>query len=207
MSQTMPGLESLLRIDLSLVEPASMTCARAFADDPVTAYLIPNEKKRANLHYTFEVPLRISAMGGADAYATSPECEGIAIWMPSGMKQSISMTIRGGYPRLPLRCGWSYFVRDAAMLRQCEKLKRKYAPPRHLYLGLLAVAPEHQGKGYASALLKPMFKRLDADKMACYLETQNLKNVAMYQHFGFRLVHETCVTGCKLPLYLMLREA
>ena len=203
----MPGLESLLRIDLSLIEQASMTCARAFADDPLTAYLIADEKKRVNLHYTFEVPLRISAMGGAEAYATSPECEGIAIWMPSGTKLSLSMMLQAGYPRLPLRCGWRYFIRDATMLRQCEKLRRKYAPPRHLYLGLLAVAPEHQGKGHASALLKPMLKKLDEEKMACYLETQNLKNIAIYQHFGFKMVHETCIPGSDYPLYLMLREA
>ena len=203
----MPGLESLLRIDLSLVEQASMTCACAFADDPMTAYLIPNEQKRVNLHYTFEVPLRISAMGGAEAYATTSECEGIAIWMPSGMKQSISMMLQAGYPRLPLRCGWRYFIRDAAMLRQCEKLRSKYAPANHLYLGLLAVAPEHQGKGHASTLLKPMLKRLDNEKMPCYLETQNMKNVAIYRHFGFKLVHETRLLGGNNPLYLMLREA
>ena len=94
----MPGLESLLRIDLTLIEQASMTCARAFADDPLTAYLIADEKKRVNLHYTFEVPLRISAMGGAEAYATSPECEGIAIWMPSGTKQSPIHDVAGRRP-------------------------------------------------------------------------------------------------------------
>ena len=195
-------MDSLIRIDSTLVEPASMTCARAFADDPLTAYLIPDENKRVNLHYTFEVPLRISALGGAEAYVTSPECEGVAVWMPSWIKQSISMTIRAGYPRLALRCGWRYFVRDATMLRQCEKLRQQYAPPHHLYLGLLAVAPEQQRKGYASALLRPMLKRLDEEKMACYLETQNLKNVAMYRHFGFTLVHETRVTGSECPLFL-----
>jgi len=123
------------------------------------------------------------------------------------MMQSISMMLQAGYPRLPLRCGWSYFIRDAVMLRQCEKLRSKYAPPHHLYLGLLAVAPEHQGKGHASTLLKPMLKRLDEGKMACYLETQNMKNVAMYRHFGFKLMHETRLLGGNIPLYLMLREA
>ena len=55
--------------------------------------------------------------------------------------------------------------------------------------------PAQQGKGFASALLKPMLARLDEENMACYLETQNMKNVAMYQHFGFKLVHETRVPG------------
>jgi len=203
----MSGLDTLVRIDFALVGPASFTCARAFADDPMTACLIPDEKKRVNLHYTFEVPLRISAMGGAEAYATSVDCEGVAVWMPSSKKQSIVQTLRAGYPLLPLRCGWRYLIKDAAMLNHCEKMRRKYAPPLHLYLGLLAVDPAHQGKGFASALVKPMLERLDEEKMACYLETQNLKNVAMYQHFGFKTVHRTNMPGTDLPLYLMLREA
>jgi hypothetical protein len=52
-----------------------------------------------------------------------------------------------------------------------------------------------------------MLARLDESGMACYVETQNMKNVAMYQHFGFALVHETLIPGSKHPLYLMLRGA
>ncbi len=203
----MSGLESLLRIDLSLVEPASMTCARAFADDPLTTWMIPDPAKRPNLRYAFEMVLRVSAMGGAEGYTTSPLCEGVAVWMPSGTKQSMGMLLRAGYPHLPLRCGWRYLLLDGRSLAYCEKLKKKYAPARHCYLAALAVGPLHQGKGIASLLLKPMLAKLDEEKMACYVETQNMKNVAMYQHFGFKLVHETCMPGGTYHLYLMLRGA
>jgi len=201
----MSGLENLLKIDYSLVEPASITCANAFKGDPLTAWMIPDPAKRANLRYAFEMVLRIAAQGGAEAYATSPSCEGVAIWMPAGAKQSMSMLLRAGYPHLPLRCGWRYLLLDGRSLAYCEKLKKKYAPVRHCYLAALAVDPLHQGKGIASLLLKPLLAKLDADKMPCYVETQNMKNVAMYQHFGFKLVHETCMPGGNYPLYLMLR--
>ncbi|RJO60974.1 MAG: GNAT family N-acetyltransferase [Dehalococcoidia bacterium] len=115
------------------------------------------------------------------------------------------MLLQAGYPLLPLRCGWRYLLLDGRSLAYCEKLKKKYAPARHCYLAALAVNPLHQGKGFASLLLKPMLAKLDADKMPCYVETQNMKNVAMYQHFGFKQVHETCMPGGNYPLYLMLR--
>ena len=201
----MSGFDSLVKIDEKLVEPASITCARAFEGDPMTLWMIPDARKRLNLRYAFEMIMRMAVLGGAEAYTTSPACEGIAVWMPAGMKQSMGTLIQAGYPYLPLRCGWRYFWLDGRSLAHCEKLRKKYAPPRHCYLATLAVDPEQQGKGLASLLLKPMLKRLDQEKMPCYVETQNMKNVAMYTHFGFDLVHETHMPGGDYPIYLMLR--
>jgi GNAT superfamily N-acetyltransferase len=202
----MPGFESLMKIDESLVAPASITCANAFEGDPMTIWMIPDEKKRGNLRYAFEMILNIAVMGGAEAYTTSPDCEGVAIWMPAGTKQSLSMLLQAGYPYLPLRCGWRYFILDTRSMSLCERLKKKYAPRRHCYLAALAVSPAHQGKGIASALIKPMLAKLDEDQTPCYVETQNMKNVAMYQHFGFKLLHETHMPGGDYPVYLLLRQ-
>ncbi len=202
----MSALNGLLNIDAPLIEPASVTCARAFEGDPMTAWMIPDEKKRSNLRYAFEMILNLSVMGGAEAYTTSPDCEGVAIWMPAGTKQSLNMLLRAGYPYLPLRCGWRYFILDARSLSLCEKLKKKYAPKHHCYLAALAVSPKHQGEGIASALLKPMLAKLDEDGTPCYVETQNMKNVAMYQHFGFKLLHEDRIPGGDYPVYILLRQ-
>jgi ribosomal protein S18 acetylase RimI-like enzyme len=197
---------SLVKINASLVEKASIACAQAFEDDPTTVWMVPDAKKRSNLRYSFEMVLNIAVLGGAEAYTTSPDCEGVAIWMPAGNKQSLTMLLQAGYPYLPLRCGWRYFILDSRSMSLCEKLKKKYAPKRHCYLAALAVAPEHQGKGIASALIKPMLAKLDEDNTPCYVETQNMKNVAMYQHFGFELLHETHMPGGNYPLYILLRR-
>jgi ribosomal protein S18 acetylase RimI-like enzyme len=88
----------------------------------------------------------------------------------------------------------------------CEKLRKKYAPAKHYYLNTLAVDPAFQGRGFATSLLNPIFERLDKDDIACYVETQNMKNVDMYKHFGFALVHETLIPRTEQPLYLLLRD-
>ncbi len=197
---------SLFRINESLVEKASITCARAFEGDPLTLWMIPDTSKRSNLRYAFETILRVAVLGGSDAYATSSECEGVAIWMPARAKQSIGILLQAGYPQLPLRCGWRYLLRDSRMMSLCEKLRKKLAPAKHYYLNTLAVDPGFQGKGFARALLAPMLEKLDLDDTSCYVETQNMKNVDMYKHFGFRLVHETLIPGTVQHLYLMLRD-
>jgi len=196
----------LTRIELPLVERAARTCAAAFINDPPTLYLIPGEKKRKNLRFAFEYYLRMCVLSGGEAYASSPNCEAVAVWVPSSAKDSLWKSLRAGYPFLPLRCGWRYLIKDAQGIDFCTEIRKKYAPARHHYLELLAVAPECQHRGFAGRLLRPMLSELDKRKTPCYLETQNLDNVNFYRHFGFGIVHETFMPGTDFPLYSMLRQ-
>jgi hypothetical protein len=56
-----------------------------------------------------------------------------------------------------------------------------------------------------SKLVKPVPNYLDDARLPCFLETQNLKNVSLYQHLGFKVVHETLFDKT-VPFYAMLRE-
>ena len=201
-------MDNLVSLDKSLVKKASQTCANAFADDPETVYLIPDEKKRANLHFAFAYFLRMSLIEKTEVYTTSPDCEGVAMWTLSEKKTPwwIIFPIFLVNPFLPLRCGWRYIWRMISFNRFAEKIKKQYAPRPHEYLALLAVDPVQQGKGFASRLLRPMLERLDKQKLPAYLETQNMKNVNMYRHFGFELVYETTFPRTTLPLYIMVRK-
>jgi hypothetical protein len=54
-------------------------------------------------------------------------------------------------------------------------------------------------------LLKPMFSRIDKEGLPCFLETQAEKNVALYEHLGFRVVEEGIVPGSGVKSWAMLR--
>ncbi len=204
--QIKPAPSGLILITNNLIKPASVTAARAFIDDPETIYMIPSEKRRANFHYAFEYYLKIAKFGREEAYTTSERCEGIALWAYSENKIPYWATFRVN-PFPSLRCGWRFVTGQLETNRIATEIKKKYAPAKHMYLSLLAVDPAYQGKGFASALLKPMLKRIDESHLAVYLETQNMKNVEMYQHFGFNLVNHTeLFDGC-CHLYAMLRDA
>jgi ribosomal protein S18 acetylase RimI-like enzyme len=68
------------------------------------------------------------------------------------------------------------------------------------------VDPAYQGKGYASRLLKPMLARIDRENMPCYLDTEEEKNVSIYQHFGFKVLEEVKIPSTDIILRAMLRE-
>jgi len=196
----------LITVTADMVKQAALYGAEAFADDPTTAYLIPNPAKRSNLSFALEYYIRLSLSGHNEAYVTSPNCEGLAIWQRSDAPSSFINSLRAGWPRLPLRCGWVYLYRNAKAERRYGKMRREIAPKPHMYLAHLSVAPEFQRRGFASKLVRPMLKRLDAEKLPAYLETQNLRNVAMYERFGFRLEREDAFPGTNLTMYLMIRH-
>jgi GNAT superfamily N-acetyltransferase len=198
-------MDDLMPLHAEMLEKASITCAEAFMDDGYTAYSIPDVRKRAYLRYGCEYYLRLSLLGGATMRTTSPACEGVAVWQDSLSKEPLSAWLQAR-PWLPFRCGLTYIVREFRLNRQIENFKKRYAPKHHIYLALLAVQPRSQGRGYGSRMLKVLGEDLDRLKLPCYLETQNLKNVSMYERFGYKLVGEAIAPGANLPLYFMLRE-
>jgi ribosomal protein S18 acetylase RimI-like enzyme len=74
------------------------------------------------------------------------------------------------------------------------------------HLAYLAVAPEHQGNGYARLLLDHVLDRCDEDGTAAWLETTDPANPARYERFGFQTVRQVH-RGRRLPgLWVMRRE-
>ena len=133
--------------------------------------------------------------------------EGIAAWLPPG-KAPFGMwqLIRSVPISVLLKFGRQGAIRMQALGRYTDNLHRKLVPYPHWYLQLLGVDPEYQGQGYSRRLVSPILERIDREKLPCYLETNNLKNVGIYQQFGFNLISEDIVPGTDLYNYAMLRN-
>lgn len=86
------------------------------------------------------------------------------------------------------------------------KLKAKYSDDNCWYLYSLTVHPKCQHKGLANTVLRPMFDFFDATGQACYLETNKLSNVAMYEHYGFKLLETGKIPKTDVAHYAMRRE-
>jgi GNAT superfamily N-acetyltransferase len=197
----------LIRIDKNLIPVAAASAARAFEDDPYTVNVIPEKKKRANLKLAFQFYMRFALYEGAEGYTTSPACEGVAIWSnPENKRHSWGSFLHAGNPFLPLRCGLRYVITEMRVNSFCANIKKIYAPKSHIYLALLAVDPVRQNKGIASVLINPLLEKCDREGLPCYLETQNVKNVSMYNHFGFEKVYEGIFPGTHSPVFGMLRK-
>jgi len=164
-------------LSVSQIEPASEVVAQAFHNDSLTIHLFPNESDRASLLPVYRFTLNYGLLYG-EVYVTSPDLEGIAVWLPPHeTNMPIWKVLWAGAWSLPFRVNLLVLLRFLPLLRISAEVHKRYAPFPHWYLYLLCVAPEQHGKGYGSTLLKSMLARIDSERLPCYLETTEERNV------------------------------
>jgi GNAT superfamily N-acetyltransferase len=200
--------EGLLRLKAGQVGPAAEMMARAFEEYPLTVHSHPDRAtRRARIARGFRSLLRFGVLYG-EVYAISPDLEGAAMWLYSENSQrTLWRNLRSGGPAALLPLAWRGLAGQRAYREYSREVHQRRAPFPHMYLQLLGVDPVHQGKGYSGRLLRTMFDRIDREGLPCFLETQAEKNVAIYGHFGFRVVEEGLVPGSPVRSWAMLREA
>ena len=200
-------LSGLIRLEKSQLRPAAEMVARAFQDNPLSVYFFPDASERKDkLPYLFQFMITYGLLYG-EAYATSPNLEGVAVWLPS---KKVRMTRRGDIGSEGLSRLFKVERETAAKWKSFDdyvaSLHKRHVPFRHWYLQLLGVDPAYQGKGYSGALLKAMFTRIDKEHLPCFLEADEEGNVSLYQHYGFEVVEEGVVPGSEVTIWAMLRK-
>jgi ribosomal protein S18 acetylase RimI-like enzyme len=196
-----------IRLEKAHIKRASLMLTRAFADDQMNAYAYSDTAEReAKMPYRFEVILRYSLRYGR-AYATSPQLEGVAVWLRS---ETASLPfwrlVLSGALVSKLKVGKEVSRRTKQLLGYIGAKHKELVPGSHWYLRLLGVDPEFQGKGHASRLIRVMLPKVDEEGLPCYLETDTERNVAVYEHFGFKVIEEFVVPETTVKFWAMLRE-
>lgn len=194
----------------SQIVPASEMLARAFQDDPMMTYIIPEAAKRPGpIASFFEVCLKFARLNG-EVYST-PTTEGAAIWLGPG---NITLTVGGAMKagllsnlvEATLTFGPSAFGRLLNVGEYTEKNHKLHAPNPHWYLLTLGVEPSQQGRGIGSSLIAPMLEKANSTNLPCYLETMKANNVPLYEKYGFKVVAEGTIPKGGPQVWSMLRE-
>jgi ribosomal protein S18 acetylase RimI-like enzyme len=154
----------------------------AFRDDPVQRWLFPGDAAYEGRGLAnFELMVR--RMLEVGLVHTTAGLEGAALWLPPGrdLLERPGGALFSARSILFLRGG---IVRGA---RFFAVLARNHPPGPHWYLPVLGTAPEYQGRGVGSALLRALLARSDAEGLPAYLESSKERNVPFYQRHGFEL--------------------
>lgn len=170
------------------LEALASMVAEAMASDPLQAAFLPDERRRPEVaRALFRLLLRQGLASGT-LFVTSSLLEGVALWESPSVHLAGdlgSILTDGG--RLLRQAGLRPIARMARYFRFSSRLHRRLTPFPHWYLALLAVSPAYQGRGLASALLRPVLTLIDRQRVRCYLETHAQRNVPLYEHFGFKV--------------------
>jgi len=195
------------RLSRHQIEQAGEILTRAFFDDPKLIHLMPDITTKKELsRYLFEFELQYG-MNYGDVYTTSLSIEGVAVWLPS-TKSEITFwrAFRSGGMRLQKHLGKKIMDRLMAFSTAVDTLHKKHAPYPHYYLFFIGVDPSCQQKRVASRLITPMLAWLDTRKLPCYLNTQNDKNIGIYEHYGFEVIEQLTLPGSGIVHTAMQRN-
>lgn len=191
------------------VDPARVgaVLARAFADDPMFRYVLPDPRARTQrLPTLFAGSARHAARYGG--VASVEDGRGIAVWTDQAhMTIGFADAIRGGMMTLPLRLGIGAVGRLQRHEGAAETLITRVAPQPFAYLQSLGVEPASHGEGLGRRTVATALAQMRAAGHGrCVLRTENRTNVAMYEHLGFRLCGEERIAASDLTAWVFVRD-
>jgi GNAT superfamily N-acetyltransferase len=162
---------------------------RAFYEDPVMMWMLPDNNARAKgLPTAFASMTRhhFLARGGSEVASRGGVIGAAALWDPPGQWQT---TRREGWLMKPafLRA----FRSRVAVTDRLLQLMREHHPEEpHWYLMVLGSDPTVRGGGFGRAVMQSRLDRCDAEGVPAYLENSNPKNEAFYLRCGFEVTGE-----------------
>ena len=156
------------------VRELSRTLARAFYDDPVMIWLLPDEKARPRaLHRLFATMTRHHhlARGGVEVACDGPGIGAAALWDPPNQWQETQRAQLAMTPTF-IRVFGLRSMRGHAVQ---EAMKRAHPEEPHWYLAVIGSDPTVRGQGFGQALMRSRLQRCDAEYCPAYLESTNPK--------------------------------
>ncbi len=184
---------------------AGAVLSRAFFDDPVFVWALPDEAGRQKLGAFFTGLVRWGRRFGAVEHL-GPDAAPTAVAIWGSRAASALEHVRAGLLGPTLALGPGAVLRLMQLGAKLEGHHRRLCPQPHRYLYFLGVDPPHQRKGLGAELIRPGLGEADRAGQPCYLETTREANVAFYRRLDFSVVHEGSVHP-PAPRFWLLKRA
>jgi ribosomal protein S18 acetylase RimI-like enzyme len=182
------------------------TLALAFEQDPMMVHVFPREGDRMKrLARLFRPTLHFCSRHGGVEIAASGEA--VLTWL-SGRHFPLRLVdvARSSMVAIPFMIGLPAFWRLNLHESACARLVEMQAPPDFAYIESIGVRPEAQGRGQGRCLIDAALAVMQASgHRSCLLKTENERNIPVYEHVGFRLVHVSAVPASGLRCWVMSR--
>ncbi|MBS4727888.1 GNAT family N-acetyltransferase [Mycobacterium sp. SM1] len=182
----------------------SQVLGRAFYDDPVAAWMMPDARSRtvrlARLFATLTRHHHLAG-GGAEVACDGSRIGAAALWDPPNRWRQSPRAQLVMLPALIAAFGFRLAVARGTM----EVLERQHPEEPHWYLAIIGSDTTVRGRGFGQALMRSRLDRCDAEHCPAYLESSKPENVPYYERFGFTVVGEIMLPGGGPPLWPMWR--
>ena len=195
-------ISDLYKLKKQDIKKAANVLFNAFSDDPVWKEIFNDEDK---YRVQFEIMVRFCMKYG-NVFSTSDNFEGVMAITPHDKDMNLWRIIRSGAFFLSMKIS-SATKKMAPIFKLIEEEKKNLDIGPYIHLLIMGVSQEFQGKGFGGKLLRVIVEKAEIERKPMYLETQNEKNVTLYEKYGFYVVKKINLSDpINLPMWLMVRE-
>ncbi len=212
----------IIRLDAGRQVPASQVLSRAFFNDPMMLYYLPDPGVRLRVLPVFMRFMTRYCLAHGEVW-TTPGLDGLACWLGPGQTGlSAWGLVWAGIGVVPLRAAWNFLrqpqtdgssplsvrqlIRRVSQAEgRLDEIHQQIVPGRHWYLMTLGVDSDRQGQGIGSRLIAPQLERARLAGLPCYLETGTELDVAFYIKNGFQVAHQEVIQPGNLNMWAMVR--
>ena len=195
-------ISDLYKIKKNDIKKAANVIVNAFSEDPMWKTVFKEEKIYRALSETM---VKFSMKYG-NIFSTSDNLEGVMAIMPPDKDMTIWRIIRSGafFKSMKLIKFRKEMELTEKKLKE-EKKNLNLGP--HIYLLIIGVSLDFQGKGFGGILLRAIVEKAEIERKPIYLETQTESNVSLYEKYGFHVAKKIILPVLNLPMWLMVRES
>ena len=155
--------------------------ADAFLTDPVFTWMVPGTLRlRARLRALFTAEMEQYGLPQGAVW-TNVGCDGAVVTLsPDAWKMPESITLAQG---LLWARALGRRLRLAARVQRA--MEEHHLKEPHLYVRIVGVRAQLQGRGLGSALMKPTLEQADSAGLPAYIEASTERSASLYERLGF----------------------
>lgn len=188
---------------LTVHDARATMLARAFYDDPIIRWVIPEDTDRVDVYGTC-LDLLIAATEARGHIVADEDGAVLQLWHTVADETTPGLLTAQDAERMQVACG-EHAQRAEQLVEAMDRLHP--AEPHH-YLAVIGTDPDQQGRGLGRAALESALARCDASGLPSYLEATSARNRQLYQQLGFHDCPEPVAVAPGGPwLYPMWRLA
>ena len=193
----------------TLNQTAARVIAHAFLHYPLMTYAFEGrsvEQRAQLLHKLYSRCVSAASMYGG--VIVTPDKLGGVIWLPGeNFQLSLAKEIRSGMAAIPFQLGPTATLRLMNHDAESEGWVRKHAAATMGYVWCIGVSSEARGRGYSRQLIDGCIKEMRKLGLTeCWLKTEDLKNVTIYQKLGFTLMNEMVVKSSGVKSWALKKD-
>jgi ribosomal protein S18 acetylase RimI-like enzyme len=189
------------------VRALSVTLGRAFYEDPIMKWMLPDDGIRAKgLPRMFAILARRQylALGGVEVATNGSDIGAATLWgPPPGPPKESRLDALWMMPAFL----WIFRSRAQKGQQVAELMKKVHPQEPHWYLFAIGSDPTVRGAGFGQALMRSRLDRCDAEHAPAYLESTKQETVPYYMRFGFEVTDEIQLPDGGPSMYPMWRAA